>query len=293
MLKLPNNSQGPTGDQRSPLQSSSKASCPCPSALQRDQQIDAAQVLGLAGGSNGRQVAEKVLNTNICPQKDGPTNCGINGGVTTCFPDAVSTRVKETQSALPNQSSSLETRKENQVSQPRTLWQRIRKIKHIEIYAAGLVVLIMILIYVTSFMGGGGGGDQPPTNNGNQSSGAFAQQIEQNLVATLSNVQGAGHVSAMVTVEGSSRLEIAFNVDERTVTQAGPNGTSNTTTTVVKTPMVINGQPVIVKEFKPRVTGVVIVATGANDISVRLQLTRAVQALIGDNTVNIEILAGR
>ena len=38
--------------------------------------------------------------------------------VATCFPDAVSTRVKETKCTLCNESSSLETRKENQVSQP-------------------------------------------------------------------------------------------------------------------------------------------------------------------------------
>ena len=173
---------------------------------------------------------------------------------------------------------------------PTTLWGRIRKIKNIEIYAAGLVVLVMILIYVSSFMGGGSAPDT--ANQIQRNNNAFAQEKEARLVATLSQVRGAGNVSAMVTVVGSATLEIAHNIDERTVTQSGPNGTSNTTTTVTKTPVVVNGSPVVVMEVKPRVTGVVVVASGAHDISVRLQLLRAVQALLGDTTANIEILSG-
>ena len=181
-----------------------------------------------------------------------------------------------------------------------TLWQRVKRVKNIEIYAAGLVVLVMIAIYASNFLGGVGGS----TTQGNDINSIiagrhnqFAREMEQRLVTTLSQVRGAGRVEAMVTVVGSATLEIAYNIDERTVTQNGPNGSGTTTTTIVKTPVIVQGsggpQPLILLEIKPQLTGVVIVATGAHDISVRLQLLRAVQALVGDPSVNIEILSGR
>jgi len=117
--------------------------------------------------------------------------------------------------------------------------------------------------------------------------------MEARLVATLSQMHGVGRVEAMVTVVGSPVLEIAYNIEERTVTQTAPNGSVNTTTTQVRVPILVNGQPLILKTIKPQVRGVVIVAQGANDLTVRFAMIRAVQALIPDNTVRIEILAGR
>ena len=171
-----------------------------------------------------------------------------------------------------------------------SLFQRIRKIKHIEIYVAGFIVLVMIAIYASSFLGGGA---TPTRNYPSQVLHNFARDMESRLIQTLSQVKGAGNINAIVTVVGSPTQEIAYSIDERTVTQAGPNGTSTTTTTIVKTPIVVGGNPLVLLEINPRIKGVVIVAQGANDISVRFALLRAVQALVADPSVNIEILAGR
>jgi len=179
-----------------------------------------------------------------------------------------------------------------------SIWARLKRVKNIEIYAAGLVVLIMIAIYASSFLGGTDASGQNPHRPGStdylihQRHNQFARDMEARLVSTLSQVRGAGNVQAMVTVVGSATIEIAYNIDERTVTQGG-----TTTTTVVKTPVIIQGsggpQPLILLEIKPQLTGVVVVAEGAHNVSVRLQLLRAVQALVGDPNVNIEILSGR
>ena len=171
------------------------------------------------------------------------------------------------------------------------IWARIKRVKNIEIYGAVLVILVMVAIYATNFIGGPGN-SRPDDDNGAQANAAFAREMESRLVHTLSQVRGAGEVRAMVSVVGSSRLEIAYNVEERTVTQGGV-----TTTTVIRTPIMVNGpggpRPVVIHETKPEIKGVVIVATGAGDISVRLLLQRAVQTLISDPGVAIEILAGR
>ncbi|MCL2569844.1 MAG: hypothetical protein FWE16_01395 [Firmicutes bacterium] len=173
---------------------------------------------------------------------------------------------------------------------------RLRKVKNIEFYVAGGVILLMIAIFATNFLGGVSN-DQPNHANWNQMQTNFARDMEARLVQTLSQVRGAGRVEAMVTVAGSATLEIAYNIDERTVTQTGANGVSTTTITVVRTPVIINDRggprPLILMEIKPQIRGVVIVAQGAHDIGVRLAILRAAQALIADNTVNIEVLSGR
>jgi len=184
--------------------------------------------------------------------------------------------------------------KEVKPSQEKTLpsfLAKLRRVKHIEIYAAIAVIAVMVLIYLSTF----GGSSKPNSSDAlTKVENDFVREMEQKLVKTLSQVKGAGKVDAMVTAVGSGTLEIAYNIDEKTITQSGGTGAANSTTTVVKTPVIINGkngpQPLVLLEIKPKLKGVVIVATGANDPGVRLSLLRAVQALVADPGVNIEIL---
>lgn len=163
---------------------------------------------------------------------------------------------------------------------------KLRKIKNIEIYVAIAVVLVMVVIYMTTFMGGSkkSTADTLTTMEEN-----YVREMETKLVNTLSHISGAGNVKAMVTAVGSATLEIAYNIDERTITNGG-----STTTTIVKTPVIINGkngsQPLVLFEIKPQLKGVVIVASGASNPSVRLSILRAVQILVSDPSVNIEVL---
>jgi len=185
---------------------------------------------------------------------------------------------------------SMSSKPENKLT---SLWLRLKKIKHIEIYAVGILVIMMLGIYISSFDFGGG---QNTNTSGSiqQNNDSYARDMESRLESTLSQIRGAGRVQAMVTVVGSSTIEIAYSVDERTVTQGGTNGNSTTTTTIIRTPVLTGGRdPIVIMTTKPRVIGVVIVSQGANDPQVRMQLLRSVQALIQDNSVRIEIVTGR
>lgn len=51
------------------------------------------------------------------------------------------------------------------------------------------------------------------------------------------------------------------------------------------------GKPVILKEIEPKVKGVVVVAQGANDARVKLELYKAVMTLLGVESSDIEIFA--
>ena len=51
----------------------------------------------------------------------------------------------------------------------------------------------------------------------------------------------------------------------------------------------VSGKPVVLREKMPEVQGVVIVADGADMPSVRLEITKAVQALLKVPNGNIEV----
>lgn len=172
-------------------------------------------------------------------------------------------------------------------------WDKIRQIKHWEIYAAVIVVVIMLGIYLSSIRGSGN-----TTKNTDaahvvtNADTTYASQLETKLQNVLSCIAGAGHVAVMVMTDGEGTAELAYDIQEKTVTQTGANGQEVTTTTVDKTVVTQNGSPMILWTNPPKLLGIVVVATGASDPAVRLNLLHAVQTLIGDNNVPIQILSG-
>ena len=96
----------------------------------------------------------------------------------------------------------------------------------------------------------------------------------------------------MVTVEAGPEIKIATKTDEKTTsTTNGSNITTNSSNT--SNPVIIansgKNNPLILSEISPKITGVVVVASGAKDVKVRLNLLEAVEALLNVPTENIQI----
>ena len=125
------------------------------------------------------------------------------------------------------------------------------------------------------------------------------EELEKRLTAILEQVEGAGTVRVMVTLEnresqvlakdeksgtstttetntGGDRREISENTTESTVVQLG-NGDGGT-------------QAVVLTTEEAKASGVVIVAQGADNVLVRDALTRAAQALLGVPAHKVEVL---
>ena len=173
------------------------------------------------------------------------------------------------------------------------LLAKLKQIKHWEIYAAVIVVAVMLVIYLSSFRGGGNTtAKSDAATTVINSSSTYASQLETKLQNVLSSISGAGHVAVMVMTDGEGTAELAYNVQEKTVTQTGANGQEITTTMVDKTLVTQTGNPVSLWTNPPAIRGIVVVATGASSPSVRLNLLHAVQTMIGDSNVAIQILSG-
>ena len=172
-------------------------------------------------------------------------------------------------------------------------WEKIKQIKHWEIYAAVLVVVVMLGIYLSSLKGNSNKNDEVDTvTTVSTSDNSYAAQLENKLQKVLSCLAGAGHVAVMVMTDGEGTAELAYDVQEKTVTQTGANAQEVKTTTVDKKVVTKNGSPLVLWTNPPQILGIVVIATGASDVSVRLNLLQAVQTMLGDKRVPIQILSG-
>ena len=124
-----------------------------------------------------------------------------------------------------------------------------------------------------------------------QTSLDYSKQLETKLESVLSQIKGAGNVKVMITLDGSPELVYAMDSNEKV-----SNNTGGSTTTSSSTPILVqtNGttSPLILTEVLPKVKGVIVVSSGANDISIKLDILNSVSTLLDISTDKINVLKG-
>ena len=110
--------------------------------------------------------------------------------------------------------------------------------------------------------------------------------ITTQLEKTLSQVEGAGKVKVLINYSQSGEKILAYDMESNV--NEKDNGKENNS----KSEVVYDGNkmPVILKEYMPKVEGVIIVAQGGNIESVKKQLISGTVALLGIDSHKIEVL---
>ena len=111
---------------------------------------------------------------------------------------------------------------------------------------------------------------------------AYVSGLENKLSKVLSDVKGVGKVSVIINVDGGIETVIA---KKTTTTENGDK------TETEETPILVNGKTVTLKELYPKISGVIIVAEGADNISVMNKIQQATLSLLDVDINKIEILA--
>ena len=171
------------------------------------------------------------------------------------------------------------------------IFAKIKNIKHIEIIIVVIFCAVLLLIYSTSF-------SSKKTENVTTTTlttEEYANYLENKLANVLGHIQGAGKVNVMITL--SCGIEYVYATsDEEVTTSSQVSGTTTTKTTKTQDLILVSvsgkNTPIVLKQNLPKVSGVIIVASGAKNINTRLQLQKAVEALLDVETSNIEILIG-
>lgn len=158
-------------------------------------------------------------------------------------------------------------------------------------------ILLVLVLNLGSFSAGSKQNKTPPPGSAEYvSSRLYIENIQLSLEKVLSNIHGAGRVNVMVTLESGPELKIASSIDERTTTTKTGSDSATTNVNVVRNPIIItqNGgsNPLVLMEIMPVIKGVIVVAQGANNTKVKLQLLQAVQSLLKVDNNSIQIYAG-
>ena len=157
------------------------------------------------------------------------------------------------------------------------LIQKLKNNKTIEYIFLGLISIAVVAVLAFSLV-------KPASTEAYEDDEviSYVKDLENRLEKTLSEIKGAGNVSVVITVD--SGKETVYASEKVTVSENGK-------TTVTESPILVNGKPVVVKENYPEIVGVLIVAQGANSISVMKNIQQAAVSLLNINLSRIEILA--
>ncbi len=125
----------------------------------------------------------------------------------------------------------------------------------------------------------------------------YESQLEKKLKSTLEQIQGVGRVQLMIYFESGEESIPAINInDSKSLTEENDTagGKRNITQenngrTVVMSNSGNATEPLIVKKYKPTITGVCVVAEGANEKIAELRIRQAVIKLFNlpENKVNV------
>ncbi|MGI5919137.1 MAG: hypothetical protein ACOX8N_05700 [Christensenellales bacterium] len=169
--------------------------------------------------------------------------------------------------------------------------------KKIQYLAILLIIIVILVIYFSSgSLVSKKQENTAPAATQEAPSTSMADSIEEKLAATLSQIEGAGDVEVMITYESTSEIVPAFSVDRQTttITDNRENGTSTTNTENSQSEVVTLGdgggsRALVLKEISPKIRGVIVVAEGADDITVRMNLLRAVQTLLNVGPRQVDV----
>jgi len=117
----------------------------------------------------------------------------------------------------------------------------------------------------------------------------YVKELENQLSNILGKINDAGKVSVMITLKSSSEVVPAKDetISDKVTNEKDTDGgtrvinESNTNDKVVfQNEQGGNSKPLIVKELNPEIKGVIIVAEGAKNSHVKLQISQAVQTVL-------------
>jgi stage III sporulation protein AG len=122
---------------------------------------------------------------------------------------------------------------------------------------------------------------------------------ETRLKEILQNIVGVGDVDVLVTIESTEELSVDKNYkdSQQQTNERDNNGATRNITEVNRSGDVVlyqvssgNQQPLVLKTIKPKVRGVVVVAKGAENLTLKKMITEAVERGLDVSAIRISVL---
>lgn len=122
----------------------------------------------------------------------------------------------------------------------------------------------------------------------------YSTYLERKLEDILSQLKGVGEVKVMITLEETTEIVPAFNTTKNNETTKETDSQGGTRE-IVREDMTIQlvtgdeGSPIVLKEIKPTIKGVIVIAEGAVDLHVKEMLYEAVKTVLGIPGNRVEV----
>lgn len=127
----------------------------------------------------------------------------------------------------------------------------------------------------------------------------YGLYLEDKLINILSELKGVGRVNVMITLESTVEKIAAKNtttVSENTVEEDAEGGTRKMDREDLTVQVVTKGNNddlLVIKEIKPKVQGVIVMAEGADDPLLKESLYEAVKTVLGVKGNKVQIFSSK
>ena len=161
---------------------------------------------------------------------------------------------------------------------------------------AGCVIIIIALSIIPDSSKSSLKADKEQVPSEQKTALSEEQELEARLESILTNISGVGKVDVLITFETSEQIEPAFNSNattEKTEEKDSQGGERVVTTESVNKTMVTSNSenPIVIKTTDPKIKGVLVVAEGASDPTVKQSLYKAVQTSLQIPGHQVEVYA--
>lgn len=161
-----------------------------------------------------------------------------------------------------------------------------------------LIFIIVAAVFVLAFSGSNNEGNKTKTNAETQEfdSKEYTVRLEEELEEVLNSVKGAGKVKVRVTLSEYGEKVLASDKKKETIQQTENDKTNKSTAEEQNAIIYGSGseeKPFVLKEMLPKPAGVLVVAEGGGDETVKLEIYEAVKALYGISGHRIKVAQGQ
>lgn len=173
-------------------------------------------------------------------------------------------------------------------------FKKLKTIKHIEIIIVVIFISLLLLIYFYGFKTEktSSASNMQSDNLTYINSSEYAKELENKILKVVTSLKGVKNATVFVSLESGSELVIAKTTEEKTI-QTG----SGTNVTITTSPVLVsNGgkeSPIILAENLPKVQGIIVVASGTEDVNIKLNIYRILETIFSIPSDRIQVFAGK
>lgn len=161
----------------------------------------------------------------------------------------------------------------------------IKRNKKLEYGIYAVIIIIVLVLYFTGTSKSSNTKSEEAQSNIVSDTGTVS--LEEKLTAALEKIDGAGKVEVVITYATSREIVPAFDED----VQQTENGSGVSSYSESSKPVTNDDGAVVLMEIEPQIRGVIVVAEGASDMTVKMNLLRAAQTALDVPSSKVEVFA--